>query len=108
MSAITLASRLSMGKSSAARALNELLAKGFIEVAKHSSFSLKLKLATEYRLGAFRCDVTNALPSKTFMRWQPEIQNTVPPVGLHGATGGTECQKTTRNSPFQSHGRDCE
>ena len=38
MSTIALASRVGMGKSSAARALNELLAKGFIEVTKHSSF----------------------------------------------------------------------
>ena len=108
MSAITLASRLGMGKSSAARALNELLAKGFIEITKHSSFTLKLKMAAEYRLAAFHCHVTNALPSKAFMRWQPEIQNTVPPVGPHGATGGTDRQKTTLNSPFQSRGRDCE
>lgn len=108
MSAIMLASRLGMGKSSAARAVTELLAKGFIEIAKHSSFTLKLKIAAEYRLSAFRCNVTNALPSKAFMRWQPEIQNTVPPVGRNGSTGGTERQKTTRNYPFQSHGRDCE
>ena len=104
MSAITLASRLDMGKSSAARALNELQAKGFIEIAKHSSFTLKLKMATEYRLAAFCCDVTNALPSKAFMRWKPEIQNTVLPVGPHGATGGTESQKTARNAPFRPTG----
>jgi hypothetical protein len=108
MSVQNLANRLGMGKSSAARALNELQEKGFIEVSKQSSFSLKLKLATEYRLAAFGCNVTNALPTKAFTRWQPENQNTVPPITPLGTISGTEDQKATGISHFQYHRQDCE
>ena len=46
------------------------------------AFSLKKRHATEWRLTEFPCDLTHALPTKDFMRWQPsqKIQNTVPIV----------------------------
>ena len=106
MAARTLADRLGMDKATAARAINELETKGFIEIAKRSSFDFKLKQCQEYRLTAFRCDVTGELPTKTFMRWTPEIQNTVAQVQPNSRTHATEGLKTTQNSPFQLHPRN--
>jgi hypothetical protein len=50
--------------------------RGFIVLTKRGAFSLKLRHATEWRRTEFPCDVTHAVPSKDFMRWQ-EIQKTV-------------------------------
>ena len=106
MAARILGDRLGMDKATASRAINELQAKGFIEISKRSSFDFKLKQCQEYRLTAFRCDVTGELPTKTFMRWTSQIQNTVAPTQLNGCTHATEGLKTTQNSPFQLHPRN--
>ena len=90
MSARTLGERLGVDKATAARALQELIAKGFIQVAKKSAFNVKSKQCSEYRLTAFSCAVTGSLPSKNFMRWQPEIQNTVALAPPHRRTHATE------------------
>jgi hypothetical protein len=62
-----LAERLHASRSSAARAIQELLTYGFIELAKASTFAQK-RLAAEYRLTHLPCNVTGKLPSKNFMR----------------------------------------
>jgi hypothetical protein len=54
------------------RAIRELIEKGLIEVVRRSAFSVKNRLAAEYRLTLFKCNVSNDLPSKAFMRWQPD------------------------------------
>jgi hypothetical protein len=99
------ADELSVGKSTIQRALNDLVERGFIVAAKRGAFSLKLKYATEWRLTEFGCDVTQQAATKDFARWKPEIQNTVPVVGLtvpvvgpHGTCGGTDVAKIARNS----------
>lgn len=67
-----LAEALHISKATASRSLSNLLNKGFIELVKVSSFHYKIRHCPEYRLTAFPCDVTNALPSKAFMRWPHE------------------------------------
>jgi hypothetical protein len=108
MSARTMGERLGMDKATASRAIKELEAHGFIETARHSSFRLKLKLAAEYRLTAYKCDATGALPSKAFLKWKPEIQNTVAPAQLHGCAPATEAQKRRRKQAEQLHPRNRE
>jgi hypothetical protein len=65
-----LGGKLGISRSSAARAIQQLLTFGFLEVSRASSFSQK-RIAAEYRLAHVKCDVTGKLPSKGFMRWQP-------------------------------------
>ena len=108
MGARTLGERLGIDKATASRAIKELVEKGFLETAKKSAFSIKLKQVSEYRLSAFRCDITGALPSKNFMRWTPEMQNTVAPAQPNGCTHATDGQKTTRNYPLRLHQRNRE
>ena len=72
------AESLSIGKTTASRALERLQQRGFIVAMKKGAFSLKVRHATEWRLTEFPCDMTHALATKEFTRWSPEIQNTVP------------------------------
>lgn len=99
----TLGERLGANKSTASRAVRELVDLGFIEIVKRGAFSVKSKLAAEYRLTAFKCNVTGALPSKAFLRWAPEIQNSDALVQPDGVTHATDGTKTTSNSPNQLH-----
>jgi hypothetical protein len=64
-------------KDTAGKSLARLVERGFLEVATPSGFSRKDRVATEWRLTAFRCDKTGALPSRAFRAWRPEVQTTV-------------------------------
>jgi len=69
------AAALHTSKATAARDLAVLEERGFIVAVTRGGFNLKNKQvqATEWRLTEFNCDVTDALPSKEFARWSPEI-----------------------------------
>lgn len=103
-----MAASLGISKDTAARALQMLEERGFIETVKRGAFSMKQRHASEFRMTAFRCDVRGALPSKKFMRWEPEIQDTVRPQGPNGTTTGTDGTKATRNYPSRSLPSDCQ
>ena len=47
-----------LNKDTAARAFKELIELGFIEETLHGSLSRKTRIASEWRLSAFRCDLT--------------------------------------------------
>jgi hypothetical protein len=76
------AALLHVSKATAARALSALLDRGFIVPTKIGAFSLKIRHASEWRLTEHYCDVTGTEATKAFMRWRPELQNTVPLVRL--------------------------
>ena len=103
-----LGDRLGVDKSTAARAIKELEATGFLETVKFGAFNYKVRHVAEYRLAAFKCDVTGALPTKNFMRWKPQIQNSVVPMPLNGGASATDTLKTTANSPLRLHLRHRE
>lgn len=56
----------------ATKALNELVAKGFIEIAEDSGFNRKDRHSREFRLTDHPCDRTHQAPSKAFQHWRPE------------------------------------
>jgi hypothetical protein len=87
MSARGLAERLHISRATAARALNDLSERGFIEVVRRGGFSCKRKLASEWRLTMYHCDVTSQIPSKTFTRWENgKIHFTASLRSHHGLT----------------------
>ncbi|TPP07031.1 winged helix-turn-helix transcriptional regulator [Rhizobium glycinendophyticum] len=86
-----LAEALNVSKETASRAIRALCAKNFVEPVKQSTFNLKTKTATEWRLAEYKCDVTGELPSKQFMRW-PE-KNTVSSQGQTVSPEGQPAQK---------------
>ncbi|QBK30779.1 hypothetical protein [Roseitalea porphyridii] len=110
MAVRSLADAINVGKSTAERALAELLERGFIEVTQASSFNVKTRLATEYRLTAHFCNRTNQPASKRFREWtaQKKTQSrlrdrTVPSQGpspenptkipAHSPVSGTETRR---------------
>lgn len=84
------AEAIGLSRSAAGRAFDELQERGFLRVARESSFTLKTKEARLWRLTAFPAFGNDA--TKDFMRWtrdepseeKPQSQNkaaTVPLVG---------------------------
>lgn len=90
MSARMLADGLNVSKDTAARKLRLLQSMGFIDLVKQAAFNMKVRHAAEYRLTAFSCNVSGALASKTFVRPNPEIHNTVRSQGPNGTATGTD------------------
>lgn len=67
-------------KNTGSISLKNLEAKGFIAKAKPSSFHVKSRTSTEWRLTEYACNVTGELPTKEFTRWRQE-KTTVLPQG---------------------------
>jgi hypothetical protein len=91
MSARMLAEALPISRATAARALQDLAARGFIEPVRPGGFNMKAGegRATEWRLTLHKCDVTGERASRAFMRWQDgKIHFTVSPESQPGLTGG--------------------
>ena len=84
------AQALHIGKATAARDLIVLEERGFIVVMVRGAFNVKLKLATEWRLTEFNCDVTGALPTKEFAKWSPKHSEHGLTTHRHGTCTETE------------------
>lgn len=67
-----IAERANINKDTATKCLARLQEVGLIECASPGGFSRKVPHATEWRLTLYRCDRTNALPTKAFMKWRAE------------------------------------
>ena len=100
------AAMLHISKATASRAFAALIDRGFIVPMIRGAFSLKVRHATTWRLTEHYCDEKGTEASKDFMRWRPEIQNTVPLVRLSvplvkpiGPSGETVTRKNTLHGP---------
>ncbi|WP_051540706.1 hypothetical protein [Ahrensia sp. 13_GOM-1096m] len=67
-----MADAINVGKNVANKAINGLIEKGFLEVTKRSSFHVKNRTATLYRLTEYACDVSGNPATKAFMKWRCE------------------------------------
>ncbi len=67
MSARDAAKECRLNKDTAANAFKELIERGFIVETRHGSLSRKTRIASEWRLTAFQCDLTGAPASNLFM-----------------------------------------
>lgn len=78
LSAREVAKLVNIGRATAADALKDLTARGFIQVASPGGFGQKASedgpvgRAARWRLTEHKCDVTGALPTKDFARWEGE------------------------------------
>jgi Helix-turn-helix domain len=102
------ADRVRCSKDTAARALADLVTKGFIECCSRGHFDRKSPHASEYRLTLYSCDRTGERASKAFMRWQCDNQTSVagPMKGTVGPTSGTAKAITKENYSPRSDDRD--
>ena len=57
-----------LAMNTAMRALHELVDLGFIEETRHGGLNRKTRIASEWRLTAFKCDLTGALKTCAFMQ----------------------------------------
>jgi hypothetical protein len=62
------ASECNVAPGTASRALKELVDLGFIQETRHGGLSRKTRIASEWRLTAFKCDLTGALKTCLFMQ----------------------------------------
>ena len=62
------ASECRLNKDTAGKALKELVDLGFIEETRHGGLSRKTRIASEWRMTAFRCDLTGAMKTCAFMQ----------------------------------------
>jgi hypothetical protein len=62
------ASECNLSRETASRALHELVDLGFTEETRHGGLSRKTRVASEWRLTAFRCDLTGAPKTCAFMQ----------------------------------------
>jgi Helix-turn-helix domain len=67
MSVRTAAKECRLDKDAANRAFKSLVEMGFIEETRHGSLSRKTRIASEWRLTAFKCDLTGAPASNSFL-----------------------------------------
>jgi hypothetical protein len=62
------ASECGLAKDTANRAFKDLVDLGFIEETRHGGLSRKTRIASEWRMTAFKCDLTGAFKSVLFMQ----------------------------------------
>ena len=79
---------LNVGKMTARRALQKLQDGGVIVEVQRGAFSYKLRHATTWRLTEHVDDVTGALPTKDFARWQEK--NAVSPENPNRSRDDTD------------------
>jgi hypothetical protein len=84
-----MADALGTSKATAMRALERLQSHGFVVMTKRGAFSVKVRVATEWRLTEHPCDVTGEMATKDFARW-PQNQNTVSNENPYGCRDETE------------------
>src|SRR5271165_6594504 len=69
------ANECKLAKDTAARAFKELIALGFIEETRHGGIRRKTRLASEWRLTAFYCNLTKTPKSCLFMHRRAEARD---------------------------------
>ena len=81
---------LNVGRSTAQRCFERLIAHGFLRVSKRSGFSMKGRVSTEWLLSEFPDDTTatTGIASKDFMKWTPQNSFHSPISDTHSPTSG--------------------
>jgi len=79
---------LNVGRSTAQRCFERLIAHGFLRVSKRSGFSMKGRVSTEWLLSEFPDDTTatTGIASKDFMKWTPQNSFHSPISDTHSPT----------------------
>jgi len=78
-----------LAKETAGRAFKELVDLGFMEEMRHGSLSRKTRIASEWRLTAFKCDLTGALKTCLFMQRGSGARPSPEPQPTSGQPRGT-------------------
>lgn len=90
------AAETGFSESAMRNAFPDLIDKGFIKITRDSSFNMKDTRAREFALTEF--SIGDRLPTKEFLRWLPEKQNTGVPETPDGCSGNTRDSNSTAQS----------
>ena len=102
------ASECRLNKTTAARAFKELIEFGFIEETRHGSLSRKTRIASEWRLTAFRCDLTGTPKSVLFMQRGAQARASRQPRSRPQEPVRLSKTRASRTAePVPNEGRDC-
>ncbi|MBR1246150.1 hypothetical protein JQ609_04300 [Bradyrhizobium sp. AUGA SZCCT0169] len=82
------AAALAIGRSTAQRCFEQLIALGFVKISKRSGFSMKGRVATEWLLTEFPDDTaaSTGIASRDFMKWTPQNSFHSPISDTHSPT----------------------
>jgi hypothetical protein len=102
------ASECELAKDTASRAFKELVDLGFIEETRHGGLSRKTRLASEWRMTAFKCDLTGALKSVLFMQ-RGELARAYRQLRRRPQAGRREPARTSHTTvePVPNDAREC-
>jgi hypothetical protein len=89
-----IANRMNCHRDTAARALQDLISRGFIEPTTKRTFSVKFRRATEWRLNDRRCDATGKPQSQAFLKWSSGPETQPPRRRQNPKHGPTEQDRT--------------
>ena len=102
------ASECGLAKDTASRAFKELLDLGFIEETRHGSLSRKTRIASEWRMTAFKCDLTGSLKTCLFMQRGAQARDQRQSRSRPQASGGQRVSLSqTTPSAVLNDGREC-
>jgi hypothetical protein len=102
------ASECNVARDTAARAFKELVDLGFIEETRHGSLSRKTRIASEWRLTAFRCDLTNSAKSVLFMKRGAQARDGRQSRSRPQPTGRlSQTTASEEPAPVLNDGREC-
>jgi hypothetical protein len=102
------ASECILAKDTASRAFKELVDLGFIAETRRGSFSCKTRIASEWRLTAFKCNLTNSPKSCLFMQRGEQAR-----ASRHSRSRPQSSRRQSQTTPSQTQGtvpndgRDC-
>jgi hypothetical protein len=108
MSVRDAASECGLAKDTANRAFKELVDLGFIEETRHGGLSRKTRIASEWRMTAFKCDLTGAFKSVLFMQ-RGEVARSHRMPRSRPQTGRREAERLSQNAnePVPNDAREC-
>ena len=95
------ASECNVHRDTAARAFKELVDLGFVEETRHGALSRKTRVASEWRLTAFKCDLTGALKTCLFMQRATRAR-----ASRQSRSRSPRLSQTSA-SPVLNEGREC-
>jgi hypothetical protein len=102
------AAECTLAKDTASRALRELVELGFVEETRRGSFSCKTRIASEWRLTAFKCNLDNTPKSCLFMQRGEQAR-----ASRHSRSRPQAGRRQSQTTPNQTQdtvpndGRDC-
>lgn len=99
-----LAERLGISENKANWSLQELVRRGFLEVAEASAFNRKDRKATAFRLTFKPCDRTKQPPSRACLLWTPPANENAPEKKTTVARGEPTVSRGATVIHLQSHG----